>query len=148
LPALALIARVASGQSLTANEFDVGPTATWGRRDYYGMAVGVSRRPGGSGRAALQVAGGTLDGHAALRIEATGQFLVLPNARSGLSPYAGLGIGYVAAGHYRGTGVLVALVGIEAAAGRGCGWFAELGLAGGLRARSGYRWRRLPPWWT
>jgi hypothetical protein len=81
---------------------------------------------------------------AALRIELTGQFLVLPGAKRGTSPYAGLGAAYLGARHYRGSGVLVALIGIEAPEGRRQGWFAELGLGGGVRVRAGYRWRRLP----
>ncbi len=97
---------------------------------------------------ALLAAVGSADGHAALRLEATAQFLVLPGALSGLSPYAGVGVAYVGAHPYRGVGVLVALVGVEAAAGRRRGWFGELGFGGGLRVRAGYRWRRLPPWWS
>jgi len=129
-----LLARVAAGQGggLTATEADVAIAGTWARRDFYGVSVGVAHRPSSQGRAALSVAGGTLGGDAALRIELTGQFLVLPQARHGVSPYAGLGLGYMAARRYRGTGVLVALVGIESAAG----------------LRAGYRWRWLPPWWS
>lgn len=142
---LALIARAAPGQGVPVTELDVGPVATWARRDFYGFSVGVSRRPSGQGRAALSVAGGALGEDAAVRIELTGQFLVVPDARSGISPYAGLGIAYMGARHYRGTGVLVALLGIEAPEGRRSGWFAELGLGGGARVRAGYRWRQRPP---
>ena len=94
------------------------------------------------------MAGGVLDDAAALRIELTGQFLVLPGARTGVSPYAGLGVAYLGARHYRGMGAIVALVGIEAPEGRRHGWFAELGLGSGVRLRAGFRWRRLPPWWS
>lgn len=142
--ALALITRSASAQALRATEFDVGLGATWARRDFYGVSVGIARRPGGQGRAALSVAGGALHQAAAVRIEFTAQFLVLPGARRGTSPYAGLGAAYVGARHYRGSGVLVALIGIEAPEGGRHGWFAELGVGGGVRVRGGYRWRRLP----
>ena len=144
---LALVARVAAGQGLTATEVDVAMAGTWARRDFYGLSVGVARRPSGQGRAALSMAGGALGGDAALRIELTGQFLVLPEVRTGVSPYAGLGLGYMAARHYPGTGVLVALVGIESPEGRRGGWIVELGFGGGARLRAGYRWRQLPPWW-
>jgi len=143
--ALALFARAAPGQGLPATEVDLGTVATWARRDFYGLSLGVSRRPSGQGRAALNIAGGALGKDAALRIELTGQFLVLPEAKSGISPYAGLGIAYLGARHARGTGILVALLGVEAPEGRRRGWFAELGLGGGVRLRAGYRWRQLPP---
>ena len=145
---LALIGRVATAQGPAVTELDVGAIATWARRDFFGLSIGVARRPSGQGRAALSVAGGIQDDAAALRIELTGQFLVLPGARTGVSPYAGLGVAYLGARHYRGMGAIVALVGIEAPEGRRHGWFAELGLGSGVRLRAGFRWRRLPPWWS
>lgn len=145
---LALVARAAAAQGLSATELDLGPLATWARSDFYGLSLGVSRRPTGQGRAALSVSGGALDGAAAFRVEVSGQFLVLPEAKRGASAYAGIGLGYMGARHYRGRGVLVALLGIESAAGRRHGWFAEAGVGGGIRLRAGYRWRRLPPWWS
>lgn len=141
---LVLVARSAPGQGLTATEFDMGTVATWARRDFYGVSLGVAHRPSSQGRAALSVAGGALDGDAAVRIELTTQFLVLPDVKTGVSPYAGLGIAYMGARHYRGTGALVALVGVEGPEGRRRGWFVELGVGGGVRLRAGHRWRRLP----
>ena len=145
---LAALSGPLAGQQPAATELDVGPVATWARRAFAGAALGIATRPGGEGRVALLAAVGSADGHAALRLEATAQFLVLPGARSGLSPYGGVGVAYVGARPYRGVGVLVVLVGVEAAAGRPRGWFGELGFGGGLRVRAGYRWRRLPPWWS
>jgi hypothetical protein len=78
----------------------------------------------------------------------TGQFLVLPGARNGVSPYAGLGVAYQGARRVHGTGAIVALIGVEAPEGLRSGWFAELGLGGGVRVRAGFRWRTLPPWWS
>jgi hypothetical protein len=46
-----------------------------------------------------------------------------------------------------GAGYITALVGIEKAPGARRGWFAEVGLGGGLRVALGMRWRRFPPWW-
>src|SRR5262249_47785832 len=83
-----------------------------------------------------------------MRVEATAQFLVLPTAKTGVSPYAGVGIAYVGSRAYRGTGVLMVLVGCESAAGRPRGWFGELGLGEGVRLRVGWRWRRFPGRWT
>ena len=145
---LAALTHPLAGQQPTAAELDVGPVATWARRAFSGAAVGIATRPGGEGRVALVAAVGSSDGHAALRLEATAQFLVLPWAKSGLSPYGGVGVAYVGAHPYRGVGALVVLVGVESAAGRPRGWFGELGLGGGLRLRVGYRWRHLPPWWS
>ena len=145
---VAALARALAGQGLGATELDAGPLAAWARYDFYGVATGFALRPGGQGRVALTAAGGSIDRRAAVRIETTAQFLVTPGAKSGLSPYGGIGVAYVGSRGRPGTGALVALVGVEAAAGRRRGWFGELGLGGGLRMRLGYRWRRFPPWWS
>lgn len=145
---LAALTRPLVGQQLSATELDAGPVATWARRTFTGAAVGIARRPGGEGRLAVSAAVGAMDGHAALRLEATAQFLVLPGAKNGITPYGGVGVAYVGARPYRGAGALVLLLGVEAAAGKPQGWFGELGLGGGLRLRAGFRWRRLPPWWS
>jgi hypothetical protein len=151
LSALVLVlalAPAAAGQVLHASELDLGPLATWARRDFYGVSLGIARRPGSQGRIAAVAAAGSAGGRPAVRIEASAQLVVTPAARSGMTPYGGLGAAYVGVRGRRGTGVLLALLGIEAAAGRSHGWFAELGLGGGTRVRVGYRWRWLPPWWS
>ncbi|HKC48844.1 MAG TPA: hypothetical protein VKB63_14670, partial [Gemmatimonadales bacterium] len=121
-------ARPLGGQALTATELGVGALATWARRDFYGGGVELALRPSSDGRIAFSAAGGSVDRHAGMRVEATAQFLVLPTAKTGVSPYAGVGIAYVGSRAYRGTGVLMVLVGCESAAGRPRGWFGELGL--------------------
>jgi hypothetical protein len=126
----------------------VGAIATWAHRDFYGGAVELALRPSSDGRIAFSAAGGSVDGHAGMRVEATAQFLVLPTAKTGVSPYAGVGIAYVGSRAYRGTGVLVVLVGCESAAGRRRGWFGEVGLGDGVRLRVGWRWRDFPGWWA
>ena len=68
--------------------------------------------------------------------------------RTGTSLYGGVGIAFAAATSERGAGYLTALVGLESAPGRAAGWYAELGLAGGVRVSAGRRWRRLPSWWV
>jgi hypothetical protein len=135
-----------AGQASGASEIDLGPIATWARRDFYGAALGVARRPGGQGRIAGLAAIGSTGGRLALRLELTAQFLVTPAARHGATPYGGLGVAYLGSRGRRGAAVLVALLGLEAAAGRSHGWFVEAGLGGGARVRCGYRWRSLPPW--
>lgn len=145
---MAVLARGLTAQRLSVTELDLGPVAAWARYDFYGLAVGVSLRPSGQGRIAMTAAGGAVDGQAALRLEATAQFLVTPGARSGVSPYGGIGVAYMGSRGLRGVGALVTMVGVEAAAGRRRGWFGELGFAGGLRVRLGMRWRHFPPWWS
>ena len=145
---VAVLARGLTAQKLSVTELDAGPVAAWARYDFYGLAVGVALRPSGQGRIAMTAAGGAVDGQAAMRLEATAQFLVTPGARSGVSPYAGIGVAYMGSRGRRGVGALVTLIGVEAAAGRRRGWFGELGFAGGLRVRLGMRWRHFPPWWS
>jgi hypothetical protein len=137
-----------AAQAPAASELDLGPVATWAHRVFAGAAVGIATRPGGEGRVALVAAVGSADGHAALRLEAMAQFLILPGAKTGVSPYGGVGLAYLGARPYRGAGAFVVMVGLEGAPGRPRGWFGELGLGGGLRLRLGYRWRRLPAWWS
>src|SRR5205823_2727949 len=81
--ALALAgARGAPGQQLTATEAAVGAATVLAHRSFWGVGVGIARRPGGQGRFAATA-----------------------------------------------------------------GWYAELGLAGGVRIAGGRRWRRFPSWW-
>ena len=151
LALLALVAAAAGGvaaQALRATEIDIGAAVAFARRDFLGVAMGVARRAAGSqGRVGLVVAGGTLGGRLAGRLEATVQFVVTPAARSGVTPYGAMGVAYLAARGRRGAVFMTVSLGLEKAAGRRRGWFAEVGLGGGLRARLGYRWRRFPAWW-
>jgi hypothetical protein len=126
----------------------VGALATWARRDFYGAGIEVALRPSTDGRVAMSAAGGSIDGHAGMRVEATAQFLVLPSAKTGVSPFAGVGMAYVGSRTYRGAAVLVVLLGCESAPGRRRGWFGEIGLGDGVRLRVGWRWRHFPGWWA
>jgi hypothetical protein len=151
--ALAALVLAAMGRPLVAQgqravELGIGSLATWSSRAFYGGVLELAARPGGEGRVALSAAGGAMGGHAAVRIEATAQFLVTPATRTGVTPYGGLGLAYIGARTYRGSEVLVLLIGVEQAAGRPQGWFGELGLGGGFRVRIGFRWRRLSPSWS
>jgi hypothetical protein len=146
--ALAISGRPLAAQGVHAVEVGIGPLATWSHRTFYGGGIELGSRPGGEGRITVAAAGGSMEGSPALRIEATAQFLVTPSARTGLTPYGGVGLGYVGARAYRGMEVLVLLIGVEQAAGRPSGWFGEVGVGGGLRVRVGFRWRRLSPSWS
>lgn len=143
-----MLATPLGGQALTATELGVGGLATWAHRDFYGAGVEVGLRPSGEGRVTFSASGGSVDGNAGIRAEATAQFLVTPSAKTGVSPYAGVGIAYIGSRAYHGTGVLVVLLGCESAAGRRHGWFGEVGLGDGLRVRVGWRWRHFPGWWA
>ena len=142
-----LPAGAAAQRRLTAWEAGVGGVAALAAADFLGAALGVARRPGGQTRVAATVVPGVLEGRAALRIEATGQFVVTPWARGGVGPYAGMGVAWRGAERVPGGIFLTALVGIEAAPGRRFGWYAEAGVGGGARLAGGVRWRRFPGWW-
>ncbi len=140
-------ARPAPGQRLSATEVGAGATVVGARRWFSGGEIGVARRPGGQGRFGLTAAGGNYDGAPGVRLAASAQFLLAPGARTGASLYAGFGIAFAGATSERGAGYLTALVGLESAPGRAAGWYAELGLAGGVRLAAGRRWRWLPSSW-
>jgi hypothetical protein len=127
------------------DERSLGAATVWARDDYGGLEVGVSRR-GGQGRFGLSATGGSGGGELALRLEARGQFLLVPTARTGPAYYAGLGFAFAGARARRGAAYLTMLLGVETAAWRPQGWYAELGLGGGLRVAAGMRWRRFPAW--
>ena len=136
-----------AAQRLTATELGAGGLAAFARSDFAGGGLGVGRRVSSQTRVALSAAGGTLARRAAVRLEAAAHFLVTPAARTGVGLYGGTGLAFQAARRTPGAGYLVALVGIESAPGRRAGWFAELGLGGGVRVAAGWRWRRFPGWW-
>jgi len=148
--ALALVgtgARSARAQ-LAVTEGTVGATAVAARRGFVGAELGVARRPrgaAGQGRVALTLAGGAYGGSSTpgVRIAASAQFLLKPGERTGATWYGGFGIAFAGAASERGEGYLTALVGRESAPGGAAGWYAELGLAGGVRLAAGRRWRRL-----
>jgi hypothetical protein len=137
----------AAQRQLTAWELGVGGIAALAARDFFGAAVGVSRRPGGQARLGVSVAGGVLEDRAALRLEATAQLVVTPTSRGGISPYAGLGVAWQGADGVPGAAYFMALLGVEAAPGRRFGWYTEGGVGGGARLAVGVRWRWFPGWW-
>ena len=132
----------ACAQRLAVTELQAGVSGLAARRDFFGAELGVARRPGDQGRLAASVALGEADGAAAVRVGATAQFVLKPTARSGTSPYAGVGLAFAGAAGVRGAGYLVTVLGLEAAPARPRGWYVEVGLEGGVRAAAGLRWRR------
>jgi len=113
------VATPGCAQALSATEAGVGATVVLAHRSFWGPELVVARRPGGQGRLSVTLAGG--------------------DSRGGLAFFGAEG--------ERGAGYLTAQVGVEAAPGRRRGWYAELGLGGGVRLSLGRRFRRFPPWW-
>lgn len=140
-------------QRLTATEWSLGAAAAFARRTFVGAEAAVAYRPGGQGRFAFALGGGSVAGDAALRAQLTWQFLLTPAARRGTGLYAGVGGALAVARETPGAGYLAIVLGLEAAPGRGGAgqglrnWYVELGLGGGVRAAAGWRWRSFPAWW-
>ena len=140
-----------TAQSPAVGETSFGAVCLLAHADFWGAEAGVARRVG-QGRVAVFGAGGWQDGGTALRAEARAQFLLLPAAggASGRTPagyYAGLGLAFAGAERRHGAAYLTAAIGVETAAWRTRGVYAEIGLGGGLRFAAGLRWRRVPAWW-
>jgi hypothetical protein len=140
--ALALSVDVACAQRGAATELSTAAVATIAARDFWGGNVGVARRVAGR-RVALDLAGGSVAGAAAMRARLTAQFVLRPQARSGVSPYGALGLAWAGATDAHGTAYLAVVAGLEAAPARSRGWYIEVGVEGGVRVAAGLRWRRL-----
>ncbi|HKR55115.1 MAG TPA: hypothetical protein VJS20_02360 [Gemmatimonadales bacterium] len=140
-------AAVATAQGPPASESGLGAAALWGRRPYYGLDAGLGLRPAGQVRFTVTVGAGVRDGRPAGRVGGEAQFLVLPAAKSGVSPYVGMGVTCLMADSRHSFGALTLTVGVEAAEGNRFGWYAEGGASGGARLAVGVRWRRFPAWW-
>jgi hypothetical protein len=134
-------------QALRATELGAGAMVVLAHRAFWGPELGVARRSGGQGRFSLAVAGGDYEHALGVRLEATAQFLLRPSERLGAGPYGGLGLAFVGSAGARGASYLTSLLGVEQAPGVGAGWYAELGLGGGVRLAVGRRFRRFPSSW-
>lgn len=139
---------VIHAQQLTATELSFGAAANVARHTFAGTELAFARRPGADTRLALAFAGGVVDGRAAARAQLTIQLLVNSTARSGPGLYAGMGATFAGRNGSPGQGFLAVLLGFEGASGRRQAWYAELGLAGGVRVAAGWRLRWFPKWWS
>jgi len=147
---------VAGAQSPALGETSLGAVCLLARAGFWGAEAGLARRAG-QGRVAVTGAGGWQDGAMALRTEARAQFLLLPATGGGgaggrgggaaAGYYAGLGLAFAGAERRHGAAYLTAVIGVETAAWRARGVYAEVGLGGGVRVAAGLRWRRVPAWW-
>lgn len=127
-------------------ETSLGGAALLARRTFVGAEGGIDRRAGQS-RLALAAAAGLAGGAPAVRLEARAQFLLLPPARTAAGWYGGVGIATAEAAGRHGAVYLTVALGVETAVWRAQGFYAEVGLGGGLRLGAGIRWRRVPAWW-
>lgn len=139
--------RPPSVQSLTATEFSAAGFAALAAREFIGLAGAVGRRLDSQTRVTGLVAAGSLAGGGGLRVEGTFQLIVNPSGRGGAGLYAGTGVAWQGGRGSYGRALVTALLGLEGAPGARRGWFAEIGLGGGVRLVLGLRWRRFPPWW-
>jgi hypothetical protein len=142
-----LAAVPARAQQLTATEISAGVLGAVSSRDFWGAAVGLGRRLDNQSRVTGVVAVGALATDPAVRLEVAAQLIVNPSGRGGAGLYAGAGLAWQGAVGVHGGGYITALLGLESAPGARRGWFAEVGLGGGVRLALGLRWRRFPPWW-
>ena len=142
LPVLAL-----QSQQLTATELSLGAASALARETFVGGELGLARRTSTESRVALAVAGGSAAGSAAVHAQLTLQLLVNPAARAALGLYAGLGAAFSGREGSAGQGYVAVLLGLEGTPGRPNSWYAELGLAGGVRVAAGWRVRWFPEWW-
>jgi hypothetical protein len=138
---LVVLAGRATAQRPAVTELGTVALATFARADLAAAGVSLGHRPG-QARVVLLVAAGERDGRAAVRAEATAQFLANPGARAGVTVYGAIGLAYVGADASPGASYLTMFVGVERAAARPWGWFLEAGLGGGIRLAVGARWRR------
>jgi len=134
-------------QSVRATEIGLGATVILAHRGLWGPELGAARRSGGQGRFAFTAACGDHERALGVRLEATAQFLLRPGERSGVGPYGGLGLAFLGAAGARGASYLTALLGVDQGPGARAGWYAELGLGGGVRLALGRRFRRFSSVW-
>jgi len=127
-----------------AREWQVQGVATVTADRYVGGGVGFGFRTNGRMRAAVAVSGGDLEGERALRPEVTASFHLNPYKQRGVSVYAGGGVAVVVT-EDESREYILALIGVEARPGAGAGWFAEVGVGGGLRIALGFRIRQRSP---
>jgi len=125
-------------------EIQVHGLGTFGSERFLGGGAGIAYRSAGRARLALAVSAGARDSVFAGRGELVASYHLNPWQLGGVSPYAGGGVAVVAtAADVFEYAVL--FVGVETTPGRRTGWFAELGVAGGVRVAAGFRFKRRSP---
>ena len=107
---------------------------------FFGAGVGFARRVGGRLTYQFSWTPGVAQRRFAVRSEGMLVFSLDQARRGGISPYGGGGMAILVA--KRATDAfLVLVVGLESTPRTESGWFAELGLGGGVRGSVGWRIR-------
>lgn len=138
---LALVISVAPGaaaQVPSRAALKLQAVATFADQPFVGAGLGVAWRTAARFTAELHASVGAQEGTVAARGEALVAFHLDPFRPRGVAPYAGGGVAAMVREGVRGE-FLVLLVGVESRPGSRRGWFAELGLGGGVRAALGAR---------
>jgi hypothetical protein len=133
-----------SGQS--ARELQVHGAGVFAGTTLVGGGIGFGLRSFGHARADIAVTAGAVDGEVGGRGELVLSYHLAPYRRRGIAPYAGGGVAVQATADDVAEYVVL-LIGVESAPVRRTGWFAEVGVAGGVRAVAGVRvrWRSQGP---
>lgn len=118
-----------------------GLIAAVGRDAFLGPALALALTGGGRTRGSVLVAAGRRGDAEAARLELSAELVAQPGVAT---LYGGLGALYEVARDSRGAGYVLVYLGVERVVGRRLGWFAEVGLGGGVRAVAGVRLRVTP----
>jgi hypothetical protein len=129
-------------EAQATRELQVQALGAFASAEFIGGGLGVALRTRGRARVGVTLNAGDLDGSLAGRAEAVASYHLNPYAVRGITPYAGGGVA-VAATEVETFEYVVILVGVETTPGRRNGWFAEVGIGGGVRVSAGFRvrWR-------
>ena len=138
LAALVLVAGALHGQVRT--EAQVFGVATSAADPFIGGGVGYGVRSAGRLRLLVSAAVGAVNRSVAGRGELVVTFSLNPVRRRGVVPYAGGGMAAVAL-RDDVREYVVLLLGVESRPGARTGWFAEVGVGGGVRGVVGVRLR-------
>jgi len=135
-----MLHRGATAQSTTWT-WQIQTVAITARAWFAGGGIGWGWRGKGRLGATVSSSVGSWSGDVGVRTEATTLFSLDPGKRRGLSLYGGGGVAWVVSAA-ESEGYILLLVGIESAPASRRGWFAEVGVGGGLRGSIGVRLRR------
>ncbi|NIM52117.1 MAG: hypothetical protein GTN62_13160 [Gemmatimonadales bacterium] len=128
-------------QAQAARELQVQGVVTATATRFIGGGVGFALRTAGRMRVGLMVSAGDMEGAVAGRGEALLSYHLSPFKRRGVTPYVGGGVA-VTATRDASEEYLLLVLGVESRPGSSAGWFAEAGVAGGVRVSLGFRLRQ------
>ena len=139
---------MAAAGPLTAQgtfEMQAQGVATVTAREFVGGGLGLAYRTGGRTRVGVLMSLGGSQGSDggwdfAGRGEALVSYHINPYRRSGFTPYAGGGVS-ITLNEEDNTQYLLLVLGVESNPGGRTGFFADVGIAGGLRLSAGFQVR-------